>query len=499
MNQRALQKHSLVVGGGIGGISIALLLAEAGRKVTLIEERPKIGGLLQRFSRGGVPFDTGFHFTGGFDEILSQMLTVLNMADAVRETPFATRIYLGSSHRRIVFPTTGIDDVIEYLCGEYPHDRDRIAAYYRAEKEVIAATPMMNLTDRTPPAKMLMNDYDFITMDAFLDSLGIRGELRGVLCSAAMCHGTPPCESSVTHHARVSYGLAHHIAQVDGGGDAFISGFLREAKRLGITILTSNKIAECLDYRKRECRRVRLADGSELEFDDAFLSIHPEAIMELMPPESIKPIFRSRVENAQDSCGFFTIFGELDESLLQQQPELTSYLSEPDLNNILLPGRGAYGTGMVISQETGPRGPVKTLNAFSSVFPEETECWRAMPDRHRCAAYQEYKLQKQQQVFEDVCTVYPHFRDKVKIRASASMLTFRDYAPPRGCGYGVRQRVEEPRFWGRLPIWNFYALGHNALIPGILGTMMSSFLLFRLLMGEEVYNDLINRRLGGGL
>ena len=77
--------HSVVVGGGIGGMSMALLLAAAGRRVTLLEACPKIGGFMQRFRRGGVPFDTGFHFTGGFENVLAQMLQVLGIDDMVKE------------------------------------------------------------------------------------------------------------------------------------------------------------------------------------------------------------------------------------------------------------------------------------------------------------------------------------------------------------------------------------------------------------------------------
>ena len=56
----------IVVGSGISGLTLALLLGLNGHRVLLLEKNTHIGGALTRFYREGIPFDTGFHFTGGF-------------------------------------------------------------------------------------------------------------------------------------------------------------------------------------------------------------------------------------------------------------------------------------------------------------------------------------------------------------------------------------------------------------------------------------------------
>ena len=143
---------------------------------------------------------------------------------------------------------------------------------------------------------------------------------------------------------------------MERGGDAFIDGFRREAEKLGIEVRTGVRIAKCPEVVGcRECRRAVLSDGSELEFDDAFLAIHPKAILELLPPEAVNAFFRRRVGEMEDSCGFFTVSGVIDPAA-EAVPELTSYLSTPDLNRILLPGGGGTGTGMVIAEERDAAG-----------------------------------------------------------------------------------------------------------------------------------------------
>ena len=57
-----------MIGSGISGLTMSLILARCGQRVLLLEKAPAPGGSLVRFTRKGLPFDTGFHFTGGFEE-----------------------------------------------------------------------------------------------------------------------------------------------------------------------------------------------------------------------------------------------------------------------------------------------------------------------------------------------------------------------------------------------------------------------------------------------
>ncbi|MGI5134978.1 MULTISPECIES: hydroxysqualene dehydroxylase HpnE [unclassified Streptomyces] len=52
---------AVVVGGGIAGITAALALADAGVRVTLLEGRPRLGGLAFSFERGDLTVDNGQH------------------------------------------------------------------------------------------------------------------------------------------------------------------------------------------------------------------------------------------------------------------------------------------------------------------------------------------------------------------------------------------------------------------------------------------------------
>ncbi|MFD5268443.1 hydroxysqualene dehydroxylase HpnE [Streptomyces sp. NPDC058335] len=54
-------RDAVVIGGGLAGITAALALADAGVRVTLLEGRPRLGGLAFSFQRDGLTVDNGQH------------------------------------------------------------------------------------------------------------------------------------------------------------------------------------------------------------------------------------------------------------------------------------------------------------------------------------------------------------------------------------------------------------------------------------------------------
>ena len=54
-----IKKDTIVVGGGIAGLTAALSLAKSGRQVILLEKNDKCGGLMNSFERDGFRFEGG--------------------------------------------------------------------------------------------------------------------------------------------------------------------------------------------------------------------------------------------------------------------------------------------------------------------------------------------------------------------------------------------------------------------------------------------------------
>jgi squalene-associated FAD-dependent desaturase len=53
--------HVIVIGGGLAGLASALACADGGSRVTLLEARPRLGGMTWSFEREGLSYDNGQH------------------------------------------------------------------------------------------------------------------------------------------------------------------------------------------------------------------------------------------------------------------------------------------------------------------------------------------------------------------------------------------------------------------------------------------------------
>src|SRR5580692_2514609 len=151
---------SIVVGSGITGLTAARILAQNGKRVLLLEKASILGGSLARFRVEGIPFDVGFHFTGGFTDdrngVLDDILTILGVRERIRPIYFPR-----DACHRMIFPTSGVDYTIpcgieivhEKLKRDFPTQRDGLDLYFRRFTTVIEATPTLNVSgfDTFPP------------------------------------------------------------------------------------------------------------------------------------------------------------------------------------------------------------------------------------------------------------------------------------------------------------------------------------------------------------
>ncbi|WP_312892795.1 hydroxysqualene dehydroxylase HpnE [Allostreptomyces psammosilenae] len=79
----------MVIGGGIAGTTAALALADAGVRTTLLEARPRLGGLAFSLERDGLPADNGQHV---FMRCCTAYRRLLRRLDAERLTRLQPRL-----------------------------------------------------------------------------------------------------------------------------------------------------------------------------------------------------------------------------------------------------------------------------------------------------------------------------------------------------------------------------------------------------------------------
>ena len=488
----------LVVGSGISGLTAALLLGLNGRSVLLIEKAPHIGGSMARFKLDGVPFDTGFHFTGGFSKggLLDDMLRVLGLRDAIHpiflDPEHANRFIFEESGESITFPS-GQALLIRKLSEQFPTETDAIESYFQKVERVREQTATMNIRNIHSAPEPI--EEDFVTLQAALDELTDNKQLKAMLGGFAMCYGTPPSEISFAAHCRMCDGLYESVARVEQGGEAFIHAFKEAFQPLDVDVACNTTIAECLDLQDRHVGRVRLSSGEEVSFKECLFTINPHEILRILPEEKLSRGFVHRVDAYESSAGFFTLFAVNHQTDPDEQ--IVSLFPTTDVN-AMLDATSDEESAIVImrSREVVDGKPCNTLIAFEPCFEKKTEPWADSKLRKRPADYTEWKTKKAERMCERIYVALPELRGKLDVLDSATPLTFRDYLhSPDGSAYGIKQKIGQFNLIGRLPWRNMFAAGQSALLPGVVGAMMSSFIVVRSLLGRADLNTFIHERL----
>lgn len=480
----------IVVGSGIAGMTMALLLGRAGRRVLLLEIQSHIGGCMKRFTRGGLHFDTGFHFTGGFDDLLSDMLDKLGIAQDIEtislESGESNHIYFDHSHDMYDLPS-GLDRMAQALCEYFPGEHAAINKYFEVEAAIKAKTPFMDLhkLNNSDLEELLRDiDEDYISLKEFLDYISDNEKLKAILAGFSLCYGSPPSQTSLASHCRASYNLHQKLSRVKNGGQAFINAFEKEFKNYDIEIKTNCTIKSVENISRRKAASVILSDGTECAMQNCIMTIHPQAILDILPAKHVPDTVRATVDNYEESIAFFSIFAEID---CDHTPDtsLTSVLSSPDLDRIISQDSTESAMAILICPETVNGVTRNTLCAFKTDSYSSVDEWRGMKNRRKDAAYQQFKAQRAAAMIAKIEEILPEYKDKIRLLDSSSVLTFADYVPPYGSAYGVMHKLGESSLWGRLPIRNFYMAGQSAILPGLVGAMLSSFISARFILGKN--------------
>lgn len=490
---------NIVVGSGVSGLTMTLLLAMSGRSVLLLEKGPRIGGSLCRFRKGKIPFDTGFHFTGGLNEggILADILGLLSMREMIEplfiDDSSENRFIFEAAGRSYEHPS-GFDNVRARFREYFPADASAVDAYFDAVQSVCSRTPSLNIYDNLIAPPNLEEDY--VSLDAVLKGMTADPLLRGLLSGYAMCYGVRPDEVSFANHCRMVQNFYESIAFVRDGGDAFIRAFKEKFREYSVDIRCNTTITELAEIGESRVKRFLLSDGEEVGADSCVFTIHPRDVLDLLPEKHYSRAFANRIRGFEPSAGFFSVFARMKpEAVAGKSGSIVSLFPDNDVNNLLDPAWEGKPALVIINSPDGmdPDGG-KGICILEPSFTPQVDTWSDSRLGIRPEGYLEYKEQRVEAIREHLFSIFPGYRQDLEFLDAGSMLTYKDYLhSPDGSAYGVKQKMRQFNMIGKLPLHNLYAAGQSALLPGIIGAMMSSLIVGRSVLGKDEYGKLLGR------
>ena len=149
--------NTIIVGGGIAGLTSAAYLSREGQKVLLIEKNNECGGLVNSFTREGFHFDAGVRALEDAGIILP-MLKDLGIELKIVKSP----VSLGIENE--ILHIENLDSLIKYrdlLIKLYPENKEEIYEFIRAIKKIMKHMDVLYGIEN-PVFKDLRHDRNFI-------------------------------------------------------------------------------------------------------------------------------------------------------------------------------------------------------------------------------------------------------------------------------------------------------------------------------------------------
>lgn len=491
---------AIVIGSGISGLTTAALLAKNGSKVLLVEQNPRPGGALRRFTRSGIPFDIGFHYSGGLGpgEILQVLWEHLGVWKKITPLPMHPD---GYDYFKFNGSQTGVKCFFSYekaqeqLISAFPDESAGITAYLAMIRAICRKIPFYNLD---LPFATFLRDF-FTTSDRSLietiKSVTDNPELQAILAAPAMLHGVEPADVGLTVHASVAHSYYSGAWGVKGGGQAIADSFLEKLADFGVKVIAGQRVKQII-INNGQVDGITLSDGN-IKAKKVIYTGHPAHLPGLVAPGSFRPAYCSRLKDLADTMSMFMVFGQLtDRNALPILNRANLCVLNPGFK--LLQGQPQAGkNGTLLLTAPGRReGASSCDKAAQGVILLRPAGWGETSRFNNCRPrksdpdYQKWKedatselLRRAAESFGDECL-------QIKPLAAGTPLTFRDeLGSPRGGVYGVQHNLHQFVARARTRVAGLYLSGQGSLMTGILGASMAGIVTASEIMGlEDTWN-----------
>jgi len=488
----------LVIGAGVSGISTALLLARFGYRVALLEQAPRPAPLIDGFVRNEVYFEGGFHYAGGLEcgGVLDRNLRLLGVADDLQTVAFDPQAYdtviQPDSGLKFSFPQ-GYAALNRALQKHFPEQRRAVTGYLERLQLATEKLPYYNARSAVSPLDLAsLHEY---SLQDVLDDAQITGNLRTLLQVHCLLYGARPAEVPFAIHAGVVDGYYRSASTFKGGGRALVKALVAALTRCGVDLFCRHRVTGIDLTSAGGVAGVSCANGECFEAASCIATLHPQAMLQLVPDRIFRPVYRRRLNGLAETAGADIIFLRCE----RQRGSTPGGRCERQWEN-LLAGHNFFflpsAAEDLLDLELPFEERLLYLNfAGSGGFPESHDCGitailPAPPGNEADSStdrrqYEEKKAEIGELVRERIAGLLPELVG-LQVECVATTKTLqRINLSPKGSLYGVKHMVGQFNPAPKTRLANFYLAGQAVAAPGVLGAITSALLAVGEIVGHE--------------
>ncbi|MFH1139309.1 MAG: NAD(P)/FAD-dependent oxidoreductase [Pseudomonadota bacterium] len=470
---------AIVIGSGIGGLTSAVLLAQLGRRVTVVEKNRQPGGMMRSYSRNGIDCPVGVHYISslGPGEPLAFLYEKLGILDRI---PFERMGRSGIIDRYIfddfsfdLPPSLELFEVV--LRDKFPAEQKQISALMDKLKQ--AAASIGTIAGVLAPENS-MGPTDMETSDEFLTRLGCSGRLKQIISVSGYLVGMRLEECPAWIHFTT---LAAYLAsswRLAAGGAQMADVFAARLAELGGRLILGDPVRE-IEVEQKRATGVRLASGIRIKADEIVSSLHPKVTLSLLPEKAFNPARAARVQALPETSGVFCVQAAVPAAT---QPALDHNLYR------VKSGANQEPTPTFLQVRETARPDWNLLTAIRSSSIDDWSAWSETAFSKRGRGYRAQKDAWAAELMEEAADVLGPLGQATVID-SYTPLTLRDWVnAPQGGAYGLKRSLEQLLTvvqLSRRGVGGLFLVGQSVMAPGILGVTLGVLKTLAPLVGKE--------------
>lgn len=471
---------AVIIGSGISSLTAAILLAQEGRSVCVLEQHYLPGGYLHSFRKLGHSFDTGAHYVGAMDPG-QPFRTLLQYLGVYRDDIFTALDASGFDELHFPDFTTsfakGYHQTIENFSKIFPNERKVIQEYFQLIHQGALTFPTYNFHTETdgPRLAELME----VSLDTVAKRLTQNKGLLSLFYSYCVLHGVYPQDLPFGFHAIITDSLIRGPYGFKTNGNALADAYVDRLKSLGGELKLRTLVSK-LTVTNDHINTVITDKGEEFSADWVISGVHPKNLMALLEPNTLSKAFKTRVENTSESIGIFGLYAVCN-SKLNLHPLKNYYFfnsADPEgWSSPRNPNEIPHATFLARSNRESKDMPEFSINLHSASPYSWFSQWQNTNPKTRPTEYKELKSLYSQQILDLVESHRIPIRSCIRDFTTSSPLTNQHFNPsPEGAAYGIYHSMDVtgPRALGpRTKIRNLLLTGQNTLFPGLFAAATS--------------------------
>jgi len=494
----------IVIGSGAGGLTAAVALAQAGKRVLVCEQHEVPGGWTHSFTLNGYRFSPGVHYIGGIDaggslrRIYQGLGVSGDLAFSELNPDGYDHIRIGD--RQFDLPR-GKENIAARLKETFPHESEGIDGYLDTVVRMVETLRRFgSATSALEKIKGVIGVLSLLRwatrsgqdlIEHFIDD----PVLQGVLAGQSGDHGMPPSQVSAFVQASVLHLYFNGGYYPIGGAFAIPRAFVKALKRAGGE-LRLNTMVDAILLQDGRVTGIRLGDGEEIYAETIISNADPEITFgKLIGREYLSRKLVAKLDRVTYSVSALSLFFALDMDLQEAGLDSGNYWLYDDEHVDALYAQGltdhvltADRPGAMFLTVTTLKDPSKmhatgagrghhTCEAFTFVDYKPFEKWADSEKGSRPGAYQALKEDLAWKMFQTLERHIPGISEHVVYWNLGTPLTNEFYLnATRGNQYGISKSLRQVgpgSFPIKTEVTGLYMCGASTTSHGVAGVTAS--------------------------